>query len=384
MPLSTAGPARGEHRAGLAPWLIHPHHQRLGSASPNGWKRQAPIMLYMSGSLQQPSHLPEAPRSPPAAQHIQGHPATEPTTAKARALPPQPQACSRLLRGAAPTCQGSHAPQNRADFSAHLSTTEVYPAAWLSHHHPRRRRNTSRSGRRETPVPPARGCPRTLPGGRQGGDRVGPDKEPGVAPTRLCPLPEPKETPSEAGPRGSIRYLNGGSARLAAAARRHHHLRRGGRLRGRRRRRGGRPSIGTRHSLTAKPRTRRRRRCLVPPASHGELGPAPAAARTTANMAARPVRPLPGGRGAEGRPGQGKPPPPSCERAGLRAERRLPARRRWWRRGDPRSPAAHAAPAPSAEQAAVQPGCVRGPGQHRHTAAWCRGTANTDVLAGAM
>lgn len=118
------------------------------------------------------------------------------------------------------------------------------------------------------------------------------------------------------------RYLRAASARLPAAARRRRHLRRGGRFRWWWRR--GRPDVGTCHPVTARPgatcgRCRRRcRRCrLVPPASHGE----PAAARTTANMAARPVRPLPAGRREGGRGetlGEVKPPPPSCERAALR------------------------------------------------------------------
>ena len=49
----------------------------------------------------------------------------------------------------------------------------------------------------------------------------------------------------------------------------------------------------------------------------------PAADRTTANMAARPVRPLPGGR-----PGEAKPPPPSSERAAPRLMA-PPGGRRW-------------------------------------------------------
>lgn len=161
-----------------------------------------------------------------------------------------------------------------------------------------------------------------LRAGGRGGDGQGPG---GMGCKGQGPVPAQAEPPHGASPVPAAalpRYLRAASARLPAAARRRRHLRRGGRFRWWWRR--GRPDVGTRHPVTARPgatcrRCRRRcRRCrLVPPASHGE----PAAARTTANMAARPVRPLPAGRREGGRGetlGDVKPPPPSWVRAALR------------------------------------------------------------------
>lgn len=174
----------------------------------------------------------------------------------------------------------------------------------LPHHHPRRCRGPSKTGKRDGGGHQGlkEGCLRDAP---RPGMGQGPGGGAGGPPPGPCPIPAPTEMPSETAPsppQGLSRYLSGGSAGLPAAARRHYHLRRGGRFRWRRRwrRRGRRTSVGTPHPLTARPGATRRC-CLVPPASHGERGPPPAAARTTANMAARPVRPLPGGKEGGGK-----------------------------------------------------------------------------------